>query len=102
MAGSFQLPEIWMACVEAPRGGELDGETDAATVRGPATLEAGWGAAGGEPAVELVGAEADDRIPPVPGVVAGRQAADRGRATADQTPHVRSTPGRVGLRAADG
>ena len=30
------------------------------------------------------------------------QAADRGRAAADQTPHVRSTAGRVGLRAADG
>ena len=30
------------------------------------------------------------------------QAADRGRAAADQTPHVRTPPGRVGLRAADG
>ena len=30
------------------------------------------------------------------------RAADRGRAAADQTSHVRSTPGRVGLRAADG
>ena len=30
------------------------------------------------------------------------QAADRGRAAADQTPHVRTSPGRVGLRAADG
>ena len=25
MAGSFQPPASWMACVEAPRGGELDG-----------------------------------------------------------------------------
>ena len=30
------------------------------------------------------------------------QAADRGRAAANQTPHVRTPPGRVGLRAADG
>ena len=30
------------------------------------------------------------------------QAAERGRAAADQTPHVRTSPGRVGLRAADG
>ena len=30
------------------------------------------------------------------------QAADRGRAAADQTPHVRTPPGRIGLRAADG
>ena len=44
-----------------PAGGELDGETDAAAVRGPLPLEAGC-AGGGEPAVDLVDAEADDRI----------------------------------------
>ena len=47
----------------SPAGGELDGETDAASVGGPPTLEAGRGAGGGEPAVDLVDAEADDRIP---------------------------------------
>ena len=52
-----------MAYVEAPAGGELDGETDAAAVRGTAPLEAGRGAGGGEPAVDLVDAETDDRIP---------------------------------------
>ena len=63
MAGSFEPPAIWMACVEAPACGELDGETAAAAVRGPPALEAGRGAGGGESAVDLVDAEADDRIP---------------------------------------
>ena len=46
----------------SPARGELDGETNAAAVRRPAALEAGRGAGGGEPAVDLVDAEADDRI----------------------------------------
>ena len=46
--------------------GEPDDETDAAAVRRPATLGAGLGAGGGEPAVDLVDAEANDQIPPVP------------------------------------
>ena len=47
----------------SPAGSELDGETDAAAVRRPAALQAGRGAGSGEPAVDLVDAEADDRIP---------------------------------------
>ena len=85
----------------SPARGELDGETDAATVGGPPPLEAGRGAGGGEPAVDLVDAEADDRIPRFRRD-RGVQAADRGRAAADQTSHIRTPPGRVGLRAADG
>ena len=46
-----------------PARGELDSETAAAAVRRPAALEAGRCAGGGEPAVDLVDAEADDRIP---------------------------------------
>ena len=82
-------------------GGELDGETDAAAVRGSPPLEAGGCAGGGEPAVDLVDAEADDRIPRFRRD-RGVQAADCGRATADQTSHISTPPGRVGLRAADG
>ena len=62
-------------------GGEFDGETDAAAVRGSPTLEAGGCAGGGEPAVDLVDAEADDRIPRFRRD-RGVQAADCGRAAA--------------------
>ena len=44
-----------------PACGELDGESDAAAVRGPAPFESGRGAGGGEPAVDLVDGQADDR-----------------------------------------
>ena len=64
-------------------------------------LEAGRCAGGGEPAVDLVDAETDDRIPRFRRD-RGVQAADCGRAAADQTSHIRTPPGRVGLRAADG
>ena len=70
-----------------PACGELDGESDAAAVRGPASFESGRGAGGGEPAVDLVDGQADDRL--------GRrrrrrgvQSADRGGAAADQPPDV--------------
>ena len=43
-------------------GGELDGQPDAAAVRGPAALEAGRGAGVREATVDLVDAEADDRV----------------------------------------
>ena len=55
----------------------------------------------GKAPVDLINAEADHWI----GRVRrhrGVQAADRGRAPADQTPHVRTPPGGIGLRAADG
>ncbi len=45
-----------------PAGGELDRESDAAAVRRPAPFEAGRGAGGREPAVDLVHPEADGRI----------------------------------------
>ena len=63
MAATFHPPASWMAVGGNPARGELDGETDAAAVRRPAALEAGRGAGGGEPAVDLVDAETDDRIP---------------------------------------
>ena len=47
----------------SPARGEFDGEPDAASVRRPAILETGRGAGGGEPAVDLFDAEADDGIP---------------------------------------
>ena len=69
-----------------PADGEFDGESDAAAVRGPAPFEAGRGVGGGEPAVDLVDGQADNRL--------GRrrrprcvQSADRGGA-ADSPPDV--------------
>ena len=53
----------------SPAGGELAGETDAVAVRDPTAIvevEASRSAGGGEPAVDLVDAEADDTNPPVP------------------------------------
>ena len=84
-----------------PAGGELDGQPDAAAVRGPAALEAGRGAGGREPLVDLVAAEADDRV--------GRfrrrrgvKTADGGRAAADQAPDVGPFAGGVRRRVAAG
>ena len=84
-----------------PAGGELDGESHAAAVRGSAALEAGRGAGGRKPAVHLVDAETDDGIA---GFRRGcrLQATDRGRAAADQAPNVGMISGLIRLRAADG
>ena len=51
MLASFQPPASWTAWVAAPRGGELDGDSHAAAVRGSTALEAGRGAGGRKPAV---------------------------------------------------
>ena len=84
-----------------PAGGELDGQPDAAAVRGPTAREAGRGAGGRKALVDLVAAEADDRV--------GRfrrrrgvETADGGRAAADQTPAVGPFAGGVRLRVAAG
>ena len=80
-----------MACVEAPRAVS----STARPTRPPCeVLRPSRPAAcadGGEPAVALVDAEADNQITRVRRG-RGVEAADRGRAAADQTPHVRSTP----------
>ena len=56
MLASFQPPASWTAWVGGPAGGELDGESHAAAVRGSAALEVGRGAGGRKPAVHLVDA----------------------------------------------
>ena len=91
MLASFQPPASWTARVAArgggPAGGELDGESHANAVRGSTALETGRGAGGRKPAVHLVDTETDDRIA---GFRRGRrlQAADGGRAAADQAADV--------------
>ena len=101
MAGPFQPPAIWMACVEAPRAVSSTARPTRPPCEVLRPLEAGGCAGGGEPAVDLVDAEADDQIPRFRRD-RGVQAADCGRAAADQTSHISTSPGRVGLRAADG
>ena len=61
MPASFHPPASWSTWGTGPACGELDGESDAAAVRGPAPSESGRGAGGGEPAVDLVDGQADDR-----------------------------------------
>ena len=57
------LPSSWTAAGAGARGGELDGESHTAAVRGSATFETRRAAqAARKPAVHLVGAETDDRI----------------------------------------
>ena len=70
-----------------PAGGELDGQPDAAAVRAPAALEAGRGAGSREAAVDLVDAEADDRVGRVR-CRRGMETSNGGRAAADQAPDV--------------
>ena len=99
MPASFHPPASWDVVGTGPACGELDGESDAAAVRGPAPFESGRGAGGGEPAVDLVDGQADDRL--------GRrrrgvQSPDRGGAAADQPPDVGPVACRVRLRAAHG
>ena len=70
-------------------------------MRRSAALEPGCGAGGRNPAIHLVDAETDDEVA---GFRHRRrlQAADRGRAAADQAPDVTVVARRIRLRAADG
>ena len=101
MAGPFQPPAIWMACVEAPRAVSSTARPTRppCEVLRPSRPAAGPAAANRRLIWSTLRLTTES---PGSGVVAACRLRTAAAQLPTQTSHVRSTPGRVGLRAADG